>query len=307
MRELGKRAVNLAGDMIAKLGAAPIIVKGADRRTLVLPEARALGEPEDLFRLVPGEDAWRLERREGTVWREITGYDGLEEHHGRVADLGNGETFVVLTNAAKRVLIDIHGGLSRAPLGLTYSLPAADARPPEGEMPLTAISADVLVPTPRGRRPASSLKVGDLVIDRRGRTTPVARVTHGTSALLQVPAGAFGQGLPLDPVAIGPANPLVIRSELAARSFGEAEIGVPARLFAAFQGVALVEAEPTVSVVLEFASIVVLSGLEVMLPGQPGLENPRLAQGRRAVRVVGDHARSGRPILTPPAAAKAAE
>ena len=310
MSESRGRPVILAGDMIALLRADPVVVTASVRgapAALHMVGARALAGSLDLFRLVPTADLWRLDRQTDDRWHRVDGFSNLSEFHGRITDLGGIGSIAVIGNAAHRLLIDIHGGLAETPMGLTYPLPTvAVPQPADAPELASGIAGNARLMTPDGPKTAAALQVGDLLLDRRGRAIAISGLSSGTAPTVCVSAERVPDAFGTSAIRCGTEARVVIRSSAAQAHFSIAELCVPARLLAGLLGGAQSTTE-VVAIELAESAVIATTGIELVLPGQARTQLPRFAQGRRALRVIGDHARTGLPMLEPEHLAKAAE
>lgn len=108
-------------------------------------------------------------------------------------------------------------------------------------------TAGTLIDTPRGAVPIETLRMDDTVITRNG---PKALAWIGTRTLdavdlagnpkllpIRVPAGAFGNGLPLRDVRFSPQHRVVIRSAIAETMFGAPEVLVAVKQLVGVNGI----------------------------------------------------------------------
>lgn len=108
-------------------------------------------------------------------------------------------------------------------------------------------TAGTLIDTPRGAVPIETLRQGDTVITRNG---PKALAWIGSRRLdavdlagnpkllpILVPAGAFGNGLPLRDIRFSPQHRVVIRSAIAETMFGAPEVLVAVKQLIGVNGI----------------------------------------------------------------------
>ena len=216
-------------------------------------------------------------------------------------------------------------GGTNAYLGMTGDRQAFNAVP--------CYVAGTLIATPSGPRPVEALRRGDPVETRDRGPQPVrwvGRATRravGALAPVRIAAGALGAGLPLRDLLVSPQHRMLLRSTIAARITGTAEVLVPAGKLLGLPGISRVVDMDRVSYVhflCDHHEIVLAEGApsETLLPGPqalaalgPGAEDelralfPELERmgslparqiptGRIQRRLVARHARNARrPLL----------
>lgn len=129
---------------------------------------------------------------------------------------------------------------------------------PDGSMTLTdddinaivCFTRDTLIQTPSGEVPVEALEVGDLVLTRDNGAQPVRwigakRITtdilasHPSLRPIRIRAGALGCGMPSADLVVSPQHRVLVRSKIAQRMFGTAEVLVAARQLLELDGVAI--------------------------------------------------------------------
>ena len=108
-------------------------------------------------------------------------------------------------------------------------------------------TAGTLIETARGTLKIEDLREGDLVQTRNGlkalrwigKRRLVAVDLRANPKLLPVivPAGAFGNGLPKRDISFSPQHRVLIRSAIAERMFGSAEVLVPVKQLVGYAGI----------------------------------------------------------------------
>jgi hypothetical protein len=108
----------------------------------------------------------------------------------------------------------------------------------DGQSFVPCFSAQTLIHTSRGQRPVGKIRPGDMVDTLDNGFQPVTWVGHnrlGPNAIARNPSarpvhiavGAFGGGRPERDLVLSPHHRVLLRSEIAQRMFGEAEVLVP--------------------------------------------------------------------------------
>ena len=219
----------LRGDMIASLSSSPTNVgnPGDPWFGIKMPDAKALGTPDDLFRLVwygntstqgsafefQNGQFWRLERYDPAQdpagdpasgdegWSIVPGY-GLElnPRNDLVNQLGAGDEYLVFSSPSGFLLYDINGGLPAVRTHLVYQAEDENGDLARGDNDgnldfYDAIAAvcfchDTRIATPEGPRPVQDLRPGDLVLTRDRGAQPLrwtGRRLLGDTALSAAP------------------------------------------------------------------------------------------------------------------------
>lgn len=194
--------------------------------------------------------------------------------------------------------------------------------------------AGTLIDTPEGPRPVETLRPNDRVttLDRGAQPVLWTNVRHLGVARLQaepklrpvrIAAGALGPGLPARDLHVSPQHRLLLRSKIAARMFGHAEVLVPAIKLTALPGVdqvrpggpvayhhflcrrhEIVRAEglPCETLLRAEQSVLSLSDQArkawALLRGAGrGPARPICARAGRVARLVGRHVKNGKPLV----------
>lgn len=110
------------------------------------------------------------------------------------------------------------------------------------------LARGTLIETPRGPVPIEALAVGDLVMTRDRGAQPLRWIgakTLGASTLMlhenlrpiRIAAGALGAGTPAADLVVSPQHRMLVRSKIAQRMFGAAEVLVAAKQLLELDGV----------------------------------------------------------------------
>ncbi|KAA2313609.1 calcium-binding protein [Pseudooceanicola sediminis] len=105
-----------------------------------------------------------------------------------------------------------------------------------------------LIQTSTGARRVETLRVGDLLTTQDHGDQPIrwiggwvlhpqTLVTRPRLAPIRIDAGALGKGLPRRPLIVSPQHRMLVRSPIARRMFGAAEVLIPARLLTDLPGI----------------------------------------------------------------------
>lgn len=105
-----------------------------------------------------------------------------------------------------------------------------------------------LIETPAGERAIETLTRGDLVRTIEGSYVPVRWIAsrelrfddlmaHPENRPVRIEAGALGPNLPAKALEVSPQHRIMLRSKIAERMFGEAEVLVPVQYFIGLPGV----------------------------------------------------------------------
>lgn len=150
--------------------------------------------------------------------------------------------------------------------------------------------------TSRGLMPVEHLRVGDLVATRDNGFQPVRWIGErhlGMLALLAQPqlrpiriaAGALGENTPVSDLVVSPQHRILVRSKIAQRLFGAAEVLVAAKHLLALKGIEIAEdmAEVRYFHILFDRHEVVFSN---------GAETESLYTGAEALKALGEGARA---------------
>ncbi|CAM3268312.1 Hint domain-containing protein [Paracoccus nototheniae] len=115
------------------------------------------------------------------------------------------------------------------------------------DISVICFTAGTLIDTPTGKVAVEALREGDLVMTRKGakqvqwigkRTLDSIDLAGNPKLLpVRVPAGAFGNGLPTRDVSFSPQHRVVIRSTIAERMFGSAEVLVSVKQLVGVNGI----------------------------------------------------------------------
>lgn len=114
-------------------------------------------------------------------------------------------------------------------------------------------ASGTLIETGRGAVPVEDLRVGDLVLTRDAGLQPIRWTGSrrlGRAALqaaqgqrpIRIRAGALGNGMPTQDLLVSPQHRILIRSRIAQRMFGAAEVLVAAKQLLALDGIERVDA-----------------------------------------------------------------
>jgi hypothetical protein len=134
-------------------------------------------------------------------------------------------------------------------LQLTY-LPGTAA---DGQSMVPCFTAGTLIDTSTGPRRVEELRVGDLVVTLDGGPQPVRWIAHrvlDSEELTRMPnlrpveisAGALGADMPKAPLRVSPQHRILIRSSLARKISGSAEVLVAAKHLCDLPGIAVQDA-----------------------------------------------------------------
>lgn len=117
---------------------------------------------------------------------------------------------------------------------------------------VVCFGADALIETDRGPVPAGRLAVGDLVRTRDAGLQPIRWI--GSSRLdaaqlaanprlrpIRIRAGALGDGLPSTDLVVSPQHRVLVRSRIAQKMFGTAEVLVAAKQLCQLDGIDIAE------------------------------------------------------------------
>ncbi|TJZ93810.1 Hint domain-containing protein [Paracoccus gahaiensis] len=115
------------------------------------------------------------------------------------------------------------------------------------KLEVICFTADTLIDTPTGKVAVQDLREGDLVTTRNG-ARPIQWIGKrkldsidlaGNPKLMpiRVPAGAFGNGMPTRDVSFSPQHRVVVRSTIAERMFGSAEVLVSIKQLVGVNGI----------------------------------------------------------------------
>jgi len=131
-----------------------------------------------------------------------------------------------------------------------------------------------MIATPSGERAIETLEKGDLVRTIDGAFVPVRWIggrelrlddlmAHPENRPIRIDTGALGPDLPAKPLEVSPQHRIMLRSKIAERMFGEAEVLVPAHYFIGLPGVDRVRGiQPTkyIHLLVEGHQVVVANG-----------------------------------------------
>ena len=192
------------------------------------------------------------------------------------------------------------------------------------------------IATPRGPRAIETLNLGDLVITAdhgpqpirwisRRRIGVTAQVTNPSRRPVEIAAGALGQGLPTRPLRVSQLHAMAIRSAIAERMTGQAEVLLRANRLCTAPGiVTTAQFRPLELLHLQFDrhEIIFAEGapseslqastaarLKDGCPDEPtSLPEEATArlilQGARAARLVARHRKNAQPFLAEPPGAR---
>lgn len=161
------------------------------------------------------------------------------------------------------------------------------------EVPIVCFTHGTMIACPEGPRPVEDLKPGDLVITRDNGAQPIRwigtrRVTAGLSnpqlRPIRIRAGALGQGLPESDLLVSPQHRILVRSAIAQRMFGSAEVLVAAKQLLQLDGIDIAHDLAEV----EYIHFI-FDQHQIVLSN--GAETESLYPGAEAVKTVGRAAR----------------
>lgn len=201
----------------------------------------------------------------GIVTSQITGFasvryqltmpDGTtREETGVGIQMANGDVFFRPSRDSVNDWDDIEGlrgvtVISATPLPSTIYAATISFNPNIFDIEIVpCFTAGTMIRTPDGQRPVEALAVGDLVWTRDHGPQPIRwRGTRrlGADALaanpklrpIRIRAGALGAGQPAQDLVVSPQHRILVRSAIAARMFGAAEILVPAKQLLEIPGI----------------------------------------------------------------------
>ncbi len=161
--------------------------------------------------------------------------------------------------------------------------------------PVPCFCAGTLIDTPRGPVAVEALQPGDLVLTRDngaralrwiGRRVLDAAELASQPKLrpIRIRAGALSAGIPHSDLMVSPQHRVLVRSSIAQRMFGAAEVLVAARQLLALDGIEQVDADS-----VEYVHIL-FDGHEVVTSN--GALTESLYTGPEAMQAVGDAARA---------------
>ncbi|TGN59716.1 Hint domain-containing protein [Paracoccus liaowanqingii] len=154
------------------------------------------------------------------------------------------------------------------------------------DIQVICFTAGTLVDTPAGKVAIETLREGDLVTTRKGnrpvqwigkRTLDSIDLAGNPKLLpIRVPAGAFGNGLPTRDVSFSPQHRVVVRSTIAERMFGSAEVLVSIKQLVGVNGIDVdgdVRSVQYLHVMLEEHEILSVEGIEAesLYPGRQAI------------------------------------
>lgn len=214
-----------------------------------------------------------------------------------------------------------------------------------GQLAVPCFTRGTLIATPSGEIAIERLRVGDLVLTRDHGAQPIRWIgmrrlgerelaANGKLRPIRIASGALGGGLPAADLTVSPQHRILVRSKIAQRMFGQAEVLVAARQLLQVEGIDVVEGPGEVTyfhVLFDRHEVILANGAEAesFYTGPNGLRAmppaareeilailPELAAGdhqpqparallpgRAARRMVARHLRNGRVLLSPPAVA----
>jgi hypothetical protein len=211
---------------------------------------------------------WRLEVYTGsgdpatdpTGWTTVPGYGQLAPKHDLVNGLGAGDDYVVFEGGGNFLLLDIRGDLPTSPQTLVYLASDENGDPATGDndgnldfsdaYAAYCFCAGTLIETDRGPVPVEALVPGDLVwtldrglqplrwIGRREVKLPEI-IAHPDLRPIHVAAGALGPGQPRSDLWLSPQHRILVRSRIARRMTGQAEVLVAVKHLCGLPGVSI--------------------------------------------------------------------
>lgn len=210
---------------------------------------------------------------------------------------------------------------------------------------LVCFVAGTCIATARGEAMIETLKVGDRVLTRDGRLCPIrwigrrrlsraALAAHPRLRPVRIAANALGRGLPRQDLFVSRQHRILVRSQIAARMFGAADVLLPAHKLLVLDGVSLALPEDGVEywhMLFDQHEVVVSNGAlteslftgpealkalppeareeiatlfpQITRPGfQPVAASRIPDKGKQMKRLVARHQKNGKPLQPPRAA-----
>lgn len=214
--------------------------------------------------------------------------------------LGAGDDYLAFGMfSGQRVLIKLDGFHGVTSFQVT---PGGDIAPGgDGEMSITEVlnarptatpicfAAGTLIRTPDGDRPVQDLVAGDLVVTLDNGAQPLRWIGSqwlGDDVLtrnprfcpIRIAAGALGYGLPATDLIVSPQHRVLVRSKVAMRMFGAAELLVAAKHLTEVEGVAQFHPDGGIQyhhILFDRHEIIFANGAETesLLPGPEALKS----------------------------------
>ena len=239
------RSVNMGGgDDLVRLGGNP---------TATLSDAelaQKCGAPQMVIDGGNGIDTLNLQG-DWTVTLS-SGNVVIDMNNNGVADAGDITTSVFNSGNANRIVSlpsVLHGTVSFGTITLAdgSTLPSQVTFSNFEAINAVCFTAGTLIGTARGTLKIEDLREGDLVQTRNGlkalrwigkrRLDAVDLRANPKLLPVVVPAGAFGNGLPKRDISFSPQHRVLIRSAIAERMFGSAEVLVPVKQLVGYAGI----------------------------------------------------------------------
>ncbi|MFC3168481.1 Hint domain-containing protein [Paracoccus fontiphilus] len=140
--------------------------------------------------------------------------------------------------------------LSADPYDRNMYVAVISFKPTIHDLPINCFTSGTLIATPDGQRPVEDIRVGDLVTTRDNGPQPVGWVgcRHVTAAEIaavpalapvRIAAGALGSGLPAQDLLVSQQHRILVRSAIAQRMFGTAELLVAAKHLSEIDGIGI--------------------------------------------------------------------
>lgn len=235
-----------------------------------------------------------------SVRYQLTFPDGkTTEQDGVLIQMKNGDTFFRPSLDALREWDGIDALravkiLSADPLPQNTYVAVISFKPSIHDLPITCFASGTLIKTPLGDRLVEDLRPGDLVMTRdngpqavcwtgRRHVTAAEIAARPGLAPVRIAAGALGNGLPSRDLLVSQQHRVLVRSAIAARMLGVAEVLVPAKHLAGVDGVGIATDLPGVTYVH-----VMFSAHQIVLSNDAETES--LYPGPQAMLALGDAA-----------------
>lgn len=195
-------------------------------------------------------------------WTTVSGYELMTPKNDLATGIGGGDEYVVFEGGTTPLIYNINGGLPTSPTTLTYLASDQNGDLASGDNDseldfadamnaVVCFAAGTLIDTPGGPVPVEDLAPGDLVRTRDGSDRPLrwrSARRIGADALAGRPnlwpvciaAGALGRNRPESDLLVSPQHRVLLRSGVARRLSGAAEVLVPAIRLVGLPGIAQV-------------------------------------------------------------------
>ena len=238
--------VLLTGDMLASLSGQPWqqANPGDSDFGIVMPNATALGDSSDLYRLVWTVNAdstatqfangqgWSLQVYDPAAdpdgsagtgddgWSTVPGYENMVPKDDLVSGLGAGDEYIVLdAGFGKFLLYDTNGGLPTTSTTLTYLAATEQGDALHGDNDgnldfydtyeaVACFATGTQIDTPTGLRWVETLRLGDLVSTRDRGPRPIAWVSVRHLSHAELVARPNLRPVRINAGALGPGQPV---------------------------------------------------------------------------------------------------